>query len=302
MADLSDVLKKEKIHSFLVNKDGERLFQYFKNNKLENKMNKINSVTKSITSSLIGIATNQGLIPDISTPIKEFFPSLRNDLDERKQLITIDHLLTMSAGFDWPEMTDWRGWPQMIHSGNWVKYCLDKPLLNSPGESMNYNSGCSHLLLAILQKATSKSAEQFANEHLFSHLTFNDYIWHSDPQGINIGGFGIHLTVHDMLKFGELYLRQGKKGKQQLISEEWIASTTVAKYMTYPHFGHYARHWWVHEDTTSDKFYFAMGMGGQYICVVPTRGIVIATTCDTHGRTLTPLRIVKSLLSQYEVS
>ncbi|WP_237163235.1 serine hydrolase [Paenibacillus sp. BIHB 4019] len=275
----------------------ELLFQYFKNVKAEKKLHKINSCTKSITSSLIGIAYDRGLLPELSTPISEFFPAFaREGTDERKRLITIDHLLTMSPGFDWPEMGEWGGWPQMIHSPNWVNYVLDRPLLQAPGESMNYNSGCSHLLLAILQKQTNQSVKQFAEQYLFSPLKFGDYIWHEDPQGIPIGGFGIHMAVQDMHKFGELYLNNGKWGSKRLISEQWIALTTRPEYATYDFFGPYGRHWWTCTTSTGEPFYFAMGMGGQYICVVPSEEIVITMTSDTHGYTGNPMQIIKSLL------
>ncbi|BBI34047.1 hypothetical protein KCTCHS21_34460 [Cohnella abietis] len=184
----------------------------------------------------------------------------------------------------------------MIHSSNWVKYALDRPLISTPGETMNYNSGCSHLLSAILQKTTNKSAREFADQHLFSQLKFSDYIWHEDPQGINIGGFGLHLTVQDMHKFGELYLQKGRWGNKQLISEEWIAFSTEPEYTRYYHFGHYGRHWWISETSNSELFYFAMGMGGQYICVAPSKGIIITVTSDTYGDTLKPLQIIRSIL------
>jgi CubicO group peptidase (beta-lactamase class C family) len=129
--------------------------------------------------------------------------------------------------------------------------------------------------------------------HLFSPLEFGDFIWHEDPQGVNIGGFGLHVTVQDMHKFGNLYLNKGKWKKKQLISGEWIARTTSPETMTYPHFGHYARHWWVSETVESELIYFSMGLGGQYICVVPSRMIVITMTSDTYGDTLKPLQIIR---------
>lgn len=293
---LSDVLKREKIHSCLISKDNTLLLQYYKNNKSEKKLHKINSCTKSITSSLIGIAHDQRLIPDFSTPISEYFPTIIRDPDPRKQSITIDHLLTMSAGFNWPEMGEWGGWPPMMHSPNWVKYVLETPLLSSPGESMNYNSGCSQLLSAIIQKITNKSAKQFADQYLFNHLKFNEYIWHEDPQGINIGGFGIHITVQDMHKYGELHLNKGKSGNKQLISERWITYISEPKYLTYEHFGHYGGHWWISETSNEERFYYAMGMGGNYICIAPTKGMVITITNDTYGDTLKPLQIIRSIL------
>ncbi|RKP55583.1 class C beta-lactamase-related serine hydrolase, partial [Cohnella endophytica] len=113
-------LEKEKIESCLMSSGQDIVLQYFRNNKSKTKLHKVNSCTKSITSCLIGIAFEQGLLPDLNTPIVNYFPSLQQDKDDRKQRITIDHLLSMSAGFDWPEMGEWNGWPQMIHSPNWV--------------------------------------------------------------------------------------------------------------------------------------------------------------------------------------
>ncbi|MFC4777325.1 serine hydrolase [Paenibacillus sp. GCM10023252] len=87
------------------------VYEYYRNKKSQKKLYKINSVTKSITSCLVGIAIQQGLIRDVHTPIAHYFPSILKDQDTRKQQITIDHLLSMTAGFDWPELGEWNGWP-----------------------------------------------------------------------------------------------------------------------------------------------------------------------------------------------
>ncbi|MFD1886138.1 serine hydrolase domain-containing protein [Paenibacillus wenxiniae] len=295
---LSEWLVKDKIYSCLISVDQKIIYQFFKNKKMEKKQHKVNSCTKSITSSLIGIAFDKGMIPDLNTPIVDYFPSLLEDPDQKKQLITIDHLLTMTAGFDWPEMGEWGGWPHMIHSQNWVKYVLERPLITEPGQVMNYNSGCSQLLLAILQKTTGQSAREFAVHHLFSQLGFSDLIWHEDPQGINIGGFGLHMTVHDLHKFGSLYVNNGTWGKKRLLSEEWIARTTEPKHLTYPGFGHYGRHWWVSEAPRIGKYYFAMGMGGQYCCIIPSLGMNITIISDTYADTMKPLEMIQKILLQ----
>ncbi|NMO97632.1 serine hydrolase domain-containing protein [Paenibacillus lemnae] len=295
--NLADVFKKEKIHSCLISRGSHIIFEYYKNKKQHSNLHKINSCTKSIASSLIGIACDKGFISNLSTPIVEYFPTLANDSDRRKSTITIDHLLTMSAGFNWPEMGEWGGWPQMIHSSNWVNYVLERPLTHAPGEQMNYNSGCSHLLMAILQKTTGTSAQEFANDHLFSKLKFRDYIWHKDPQGIHIGGFGIHLTIHDMHKMGQLFLNNGRWAGKQLIRGEWVELTTKPAFLTYEYFGHYGRHWWSSAASKDEKFYFAMGMGGQYICVMPSRDMIVTITSDTKGNTLTPLHVIKCILN-----
>ena len=288
-------LRKEKIESCLMSLGPDIVLQYFRNNKSKDKLHKVNSCTKSITSCLIGIAFEQGLISNLDTPIVNYFPSLQHDKDIRKQRITIDHLLSMSAGFDWPELGEWDGWPHMIHSPNWVNYILERPLNAEPGERMNYNSGCSHLLLSILQKVSRMSAKDFAIKYLFSILNIKDFIWHVDPQGVNIGGFGLHMSIEDMQKFGYFYLNKGCWGKRQLLSEEWISNSTKPKYLTYEDIGYYGHHWWVSDESLDRSFYFAMGLGGQYICADPSRNIVITLTSNTYNDTLKPLKAITKL-------
>ncbi|MFC4777326.1 serine hydrolase domain-containing protein [Paenibacillus sp. GCM10023252] len=162
---------------------------------------------------------------------------------------------------------------------------------------MNYNSGCSHLLIAILQKLTGTSAKSYADKNLFSHLGINEYLWHEDPQGINIGGFGLHMSISDMHKFGSLYLRNGVSNNKQLLSDEWITYTTRPNLLTYNHIGYYGRHWWAPVHSPEHPYYYAMGMGGQYICIDSTNEVVIALTCDTYGDTLKPLRAIDELLA-----
>lgn len=102
----------------------------------------------------------------------------------------------------------------------------------------------------------------------------------------------MHMNVQDMHKLGELYLNKGKWKKKQLISSEWIARTTSSETLTYPYIGHYGRHWWVSETSESESYYFAMGLGGQYICVIPSRLTVVSLTSDTYGETLKPMQII----------
>lgn len=266
---LSDVFKQEKIHSCLISASSSLIYEYHKNKKQQKNLHKINSCTKSITSALVGIAHEQGYIPSLSTPIAEYFPMIVKDPDPRKHAITIDHLLTMTAGFHWPEMEEWGGWPHMIHSSHWVNDVLEQPLAHAPGEKMNYNSGCSHLLMAILQKTTGIDVRQFAEEHLFSQL-----------------------------KFGQLYLNHGQWNGKQLVSADWIELTTQPAFLTYEHFGYYGRHWWCSVTPQNERFYYAMGLGGQYICVIPSRDMVITFTCDTKGDTVVPLGMVRGILEQ----
>ncbi|MET0785155.1 MAG: serine hydrolase [Paenisporosarcina sp.] len=113
---LSSELKKEKINSVLINKDSERVFEYYKNKKQKSKLHKINSCTKSIMSILIGVALDKQFIKSIETPIHEFFPKIfKEQSDNRKMGITIRHLLTMTEGLDFPEFGEWKGFAPMVY-------------------------------------------------------------------------------------------------------------------------------------------------------------------------------------------
>jgi CubicO group peptidase (beta-lactamase class C family) len=181
------------------------VFTYFKNKKAETSIHHINSGSKSFTSALIGICLKQGLIKDINIPVTEFFGDiLLKQSDIRKRQITIYHLLTMSAGLDWPEFGEWKYFSPMEYSRNIVKFILDRDMEANPGEKMNYNSGCSHLLSAIIQMVSGTTTKKFAEDHLFKPLGIHGAEWLS-KQNINLGANGLSMKIHDMLKFGYLY-------------------------------------------------------------------------------------------------
>lgn len=173
------------------------------------------SCTKSFISALIGIAIQEGAIRSVDEPVLSFFPEYKvAHRSKQKERLTIAHLLSMTSGLEWsegaPYTSDDLG--QMVRRDNWVQYILDRPMAHEPGTVFQYNSGNSHLLSAILQKATGQTALAYAQEHLFGPLGLEEVSWQSDPQGISIGGWGLSLTPHDMAKFGYLYLQRGVWG------------------------------------------------------------------------------------------
>lgn len=197
---------KDKINSCLVYYKNSIVYEYYRNNKMKEKLHKINSVTKSVISILIGIAIDKGFLKGVTQPISDFFP----DMKEEKKGITIEHLLTMSPGLDWPEFSTWGGRAMpMMNSKDWVKFILERKMIEKPGENMYYNSGASHLLSAILQMATGQKVTEFAEKYLFHPLGIKEYDWYSDSKGIVIGGFGLSLKSEDMLKIGKLMLQDG---------------------------------------------------------------------------------------------
>ncbi|XRG80669.1 serine hydrolase [Rossellomorea sp. GAMAL-10_SWC] len=287
-------LKKERISTCLIYQNGEIKYNFYKNSKSETKLFKINSVTKSVLSMLIGIVIDKGFIESVDVPITKFFPNI----ESKKRDITIEHLLTMTAGYDWQEWGEWGGRPfPMINSKDWIQYVLEKEMVNKPGEKMIYDSGASQVLSAIIQMVTNEKLSTFAKRMLFDPLGIKEFIWHEDSKGINIGGFGLSLTTDDLLKLGILMMQKGKWNNTQIISSEWIEKSTKAKYHTYPHVGSYAYHWWVLENNElkdlDSTIYFAMGYGGQFIFISPKNQFVAVFTSAKYINTSTPLKIIQ---------
>lgn len=238
---LEKEMKSQKVSSCLIYQNGKNIFEYYKNRKTTLKLAKVNSVTKSFISILVGIAIDRGDITSVHVPIHHYFPNM----DSEKQSITIEHLLTMTPGIQWGEFGDWGGRPfPMINSKDWVKFVLEKPVEYPPGEEMAYNSGCSHLLSAIIQQATNMKVTDFAEKFFFKPLGIKEYRWYEDAKGIVIGGFGLCLKPEDLLKVGVLMLNNGTWNGQNVVSKEWVIQSTLPRYKTYNEIGAYGYHWW----------------------------------------------------------
>jgi len=301
LTELEKKIKKDKITSCLIQHENSLVFEYYKNNKMKDKQHKVNSVTKSVLSILVGIAIDRGVLKGVHQPIADFFPNLT---DWQKQL-TLEHLLTMTPGFDWPEFSSWGGRPMpMINSRDWVQFILERSMVEDPGESMHYNSGCSHLLSAILQKAAGMPLTEYAEAYLFNPLGIKYYTWYSDAKGIVIGGFGLSLKAEDMLKIGKLMLQEGTWNGHKVVSKDWVMESTIPRFHTYNKIGSYGYHWWIltneNHQQTQLPAYFAMGYGGQYIIVAPKNQLIVTFTSDLYNDTFKPLLYFKKCILNEE--
>ncbi|PFR25049.1 6-aminohexanoate hydrolase [Bacillus cereus] len=296
---LEHTFMKKKVKAFLVYQHGELTTKYYKTPECAHTLYKINSITKSIVSMLIGIAIDKGYISDIHTSIASWIPNV----PEEKKELTLYHLLTMTTGEEWKEFGNGVVFPNdFVESEDWIKYILQKPLIEEMGTKMNYNSGSSHLLSYILQVATGKTTEQFAREHLFHPLHITEYEWQQDPQGIYVGGFGMKMKAKDLLKIGLLCLQNGYWNGERIISSRWIEESSEAHFMTYEHVGAYGYHWWV---VDHERFhipyciYFAMGYGGQYIIIVPKLELVAVISSQMPKRGLVPLKLFIEYIQEF---
>jgi CubicO group peptidase (beta-lactamase class C family) len=148
-------------------------------------------------------------------------------------------------------------------------------MTGQPGEQFNYCSGCSHLLSAIVQRATGKSASAFANENLFAPLGIPHPVWSRTPDGVTLGGWGLSLTPREMAKLGYLYLHNGEWDGKQVVSPGWVAAATT-RHTNAGDMG-YGYQWWIYPRYGA---YAALGRGGQTIFVVPGMDLIFVTTAE----------------------
>jgi CubicO group peptidase (beta-lactamase class C family) len=265
----------DRIRSLLVSWRGALVVERYYNGARASTLANIKSASKSVISALVGIAIERGPIAGVRQPIAAYFPSLNGPkVDARKRAITIEDLLTMRSGL---QSTSNRYYGAWVQSRNWVQYALDRPLLAEPGTFMDYSTGSSHLLSAILTTATGKSTWQYAQEVLAKPLGFTLAQWPRDPQGIYFGGNDMLMTPRQMVAFGELYLRRGQFGGRQVVPASWVDASFVPRTRSRWSDQTYGYGWWARQLAGQDVR-FAWGFGGQYIFVVPALDLVVVTT------------------------
>ena len=251
----------------------------------ETQTHDVMSVTKSVTSLLIGIAIDKGIIPSVDEPIDGYIRPLVNDLDSAKGRITIKQLLTMSCGLEWSEIPGPSEFMQWYTSPDKLLYIINKPFVSVPGESFNYSDGAAHLASVVLSRATNMTANELAQQYLFSPLGISDRVWTTDNRGFNYGGVRLFLFPDDMLRLGKLALNKGKWGNKQVVSEEWMTESTGFQISTkniIPYGSSYGYYWWSSTANNYD-FYYANGHGGQFIFIVPRYDLVIVATTNWSG-------------------
>jgi CubicO group peptidase (beta-lactamase class C family) len=271
------------VRSVLIIRNGYIVWEtYFDPAYGQNQKTNIYSCTKSVISSLIGMAIDEGHITGVNETMVSFFPdrTIANRTSE-KEAITIEQLLTMESGLAWYE------WPYgptssftyMVNSPDWVQYTLDQPMRYAPGAVWDYNTGGSHLLSMILNQTAGNTTLTYADSHLFHPLGITDYTWETDPQGVVFGGSNLHLTPRDMAKFGLLYLNNGTWNGEQLVPAPWVNASTAnhgTPYNDTDTIG-YGYQWWLNRPI---DYYLALGYNGQQINVVPEHNLVVVFTAE----------------------
>ncbi len=257
-------------HSILIIKNGYIITEAYWAPYNDSITHDIKSASKGIISTLVGIALDKGYLNNLNQKVSEFYPEYVKD--SLKQSITLHNLLTMTGGLDWKEDSglspyDLYNWNKIPSSGN-------------PGEIFEYNTTMTHMMSAILTKATGESTKDFADDFLFGPLGIKNYYWTKGKDGIYHGGSDIFMTPRDMAKIGYLYLKNGQWNEKQIVPKEWVEESTTKKVNipsedTYAKGLNYGYWWWLQE-----KGYMAWGAGGQYIIVRPDLDLVVVITSN----------------------
>jgi CubicO group peptidase (beta-lactamase class C family) len=264
-----------RLHSLLVSWRGELLLEYYGRRITRGRLANVKSVSKSVISALIGIAIERRLIKGVETPIVTYFPPLLKDADQRKREITIGDLLSMRSGLESTSFDNYGAW---VRSRNWVQFVLDRPMTGERGTTMEYSTGSTHLLSAIITRVSKTSTHAFAQEVLGKPLGLTLAPWPRDPQGIYFGGNDMLLTPRQMVAFGELYLRRGRANGRQIVPEAWVETSCEPRGRSrFNPDQRYGYGWWTREFAGRQSC-FAWGFGGQYIFLFRDLDLVVVTT------------------------
>ncbi len=288
------------MHNIMVVKDGKVVFE--KNLDPEwpaDRPQHIFSASKTFTALAFGLAVDDGLV-SVDDKVVDFFPDkLPEEISDNLKALTVKDLLTMQCGHDtdptWSTMAAYDSTNMEISLKPGVdlaKAFLNHPFVHEPGTFFCYNSLCTYMVSAIVQKVEGKSVLELLDERIFRPLSIETPKWDADEEGVSYGGWGLHLRIEEMAKFGQLLLQKGKWNGKQLVSEQWVEEQTrkhidnysngqTAEQVDSPPFLPLSRNDWVAgygyqtwRNTVGG--YRADGAWGQMIVVIPEKNAVIA--------------------------
>jgi len=253
----------------------------------------LQSVTKSFTSALVGIALDKGHFKSLNEKIIDFFPKMKGikNLDRRKKAIRIKDLLTMRSGTDYNEYgSDSPHFQLNALSRGWDRFYLNRPMLNQPGTHFLYDSGGVILLSSLLKHRTGMHADRYMERYLFKPLHVSNFHWFKNQEGHPHTGGGLDLKPRDMAKFGQLYLQKGVWLGRRVVPATWV-DDSVKMHVQFSQDSKrvmgYGYLWWIQkpdpEGIGKEYIYAAMGFRGQYIFVIPEYNMVVVVTGDTRS-------------------
>lgn len=274
----------DRLRSLLVVREGKLVFERYYHGWTADTLADVRSVTKSIVSTLVGLALQDGFVHSLDDPITDYLHAPEFPVRPEHGAITVRHLLTMTGGFDWDE-DDTNIYSDWVRSSDQVAFVLNRQVSSTPGSTFLYNSAAVHLLGVVLEKATGMELEAYADRELFEPIGITRRVWEPATQGYVNGGAGLDVTPRDLARFGQLALQAGWSGSRAVVPGAWLDEATVRRFGWTVAAGpiehvSYGYLWWVDLDHDA---YFAWGHGGQFVYVVPSLDLVVVTTTQWRG-------------------
>jgi CubicO group peptidase (beta-lactamase class C family) len=279
------------VHSFIVWQSGEKLYEYNQLGATLDELFKVWSISKSVVSAAYGAAIQQGFVDGVDSPIAESFPEFAElyAADPLRNQIKVVDLLTMRSGFKWQETGNPSDYRLFARSNDWMAYMAEQEMARPAGELFVYNTANTIVLAEIISRQVDQPFEAFVVQSLFSKMGITNWRWEYGPNQVVQAGGGLNISPNDMLKIGQLYLNNGMWEGEQLVSPEWIQESVSVK-TSIPGYLDYGYHWWMVPDNgklveslkINDAF-FASGLGGNYIWVVPHLDLVVVVAARDRG-------------------
>ncbi|MDB6069762.1 MAG: flp 1 [Verrucomicrobiales bacterium] len=266
------------MHSFMLVRHGKVVAEAWWAPESAEKPHQLWSLSKSFTSTAVGMAVNDGKFK-LDDKVLSFFPDeAPAEASENLKAMTVKDLLTMTAGHETEA--------KFVPDTAWVKTFLAQPVPFAPGTHFQYNTPATHMLSAIVRKTTGETVLDYLKPRLFEPLGIKDPQWAASPQGNTLGGWGLFVRTEDIAKFGELYLRKGMWNGKQLIPAEWTVQATAKQVpnhegKTDPDKSDWAQGYGYQFWRCRHGAYRGDGKDGQYCIVLPAEDAVIAITADT---------------------
>ncbi len=292
------------VHAVLIERDGRLVFEQYFSGKDERwgqprgsvtftraTLHDLRSVTKSVVSALVGIASRSGAIPSLDAPLLDYFPEYKDlNVPERRR-ITIRHALMMSVGLEWNEDIPYTD-PKndeivMTRNRDPLHYVLSRPIVSAPGTSWRYNGGTTQVLGTIVQRATKRPLAEYARAMLFSPLGIREFEWLGSLAGVPSAASGLRLRPRDLAKIGSLYLHDGRWNGRQILPREWVIESTRRR-LTLPgqEARGYAYQWWHGCFPTPSgvvEVPAAMGNGGQRVFLLRAQQTVVTVLAGRYN-------------------
>jgi CubicO group peptidase (beta-lactamase class C family) len=314
------------VHAILIERDGRLIYEEYFDGFDEkwgeplgaikmsaDTMHDLRSVTKSITSALVGIALAEGAIRSLDQPVVQWFPEYPElDTPERRR-VTLANVLAMTSGFEWKEdvpYTDPRNDEiRMIKNAEPLRYALSRSFVHEPGDEFNYNGGLTQVMAAVIERATKTSLEEYARKKLFEPLGITNVEWMGDLAGMPSAASGLRMRPRDLAKFGSLFLHEGEWNGKQIIPAEWVERSTRRHFRFRPRTGAdaggqfgYANFWWYScypSPAGLVEARAAVGNGQQRIFVLPELKMVVTILAGRYNDFTTGGALGKRILLEH---